>query len=91
MNIPSVWWLCDDEREQDQSNGGATADQVHNPSLMHVTRVVTDVLPRVVGVVHALDVLDDLLGPVFHDNVDSGSGPEVAVIDDIDRPDNANE
>ena len=54
---------------------------------MRVTGIVIHVLPRVVGVVRALDVLDDLLGPVFHDNVASGPGSEVTVMDDVDSPD----
>ena len=90
-----MWWLRDDEREQDQKSGGATADRVIIPAVfvqMRVTSVVSGVAPRVVGVMRALGMLRYLVDPVIHDDVDSGSGSEVAaVMEDADHPDNGNE
>ena len=78
MNISSVWWPRDDEREQDQNSGGATTDRV----IILAVFVLMGVTVVVVG---------ELLDAVIHDNVDSASGSEVAMMDDVDHPDNANE
>lgn len=95
MNISSVWWLRDGEREQNQNIGGATAGWVIIPAvfvLIRVSRIVIGVAPRIADVLPVLDVISEPLDPVIHDNVDSGSGSEAAVMDGVGtHPDNGNE